>query len=90
MLSYISLAIGAILVSNVVTTTKQDVELDVGENYILEIKLDYLENSFIDHVGIILIWEYNNNYYSQLISPYRLFKTTSLHTKPIRQTYEIY
>lgn len=79
-----------ILVSNVVNTDKQVIKLGVGEDYILDIKLNYLENGFIDHVGIILVWENNGRYYNQLISPYRLFKTTSSHTKPLIQKYEVY
>ena len=79
-----------ILVSNVVKTNNINLKLDVGENYCLEILLDYLEESFIDHVGIILEWEVNGNIYKQLISPYRLFKTSSKHTKSIIQTYEVY
>lgn len=79
-----------ILVSNVVKTTCDNVSIDIDEHYILEVKLDYTDKSFVDHVGIILEWEFNEGIYYQLISPYRLFKTTSKHTAPIIQTYEIY
>lgn len=79
-----------ILVSNVVNTNDFSLKLDVGENYFLDIKLNYLDNLFIDHIGIILEWEFKGNIYQQLISPYRLFKTSSKHTVPIIQTYEVY
>lgn len=79
-----------ILISSVVKTNNINLRLDVGENYFLDIPLEYLDNSFIDHVGIILEWEFKGNIVKQLISPYRLFKTSSKHTKPIIQTYEVY
>lgn len=79
-----------ILVSNVVNTVCNSVDIGVGEDYLLEVKLDYLIDGFIDHVGIILEWEVDDKIYQQLISPYRLFKTTSKHTKPVFQTYEVY
>jgi hypothetical protein len=79
-----------ILVSNVIKTNNINLKLDIDENYFLEIPLDYLTDSFIDHVGIILEWEVNGNIYKQLISPYRLFKTSSKHTKSIIQIYEVY
>ena len=79
-----------ILISNVVETQILEQTIRGLKDYQLEIPLIYKINSFIDNVGIILVFDYLGNTYKQLINPYVLFKTTTNHTLGIKQNYEIY
>lgn len=78
------------LVSNVVKTEVNEQKILTKKGLELEIPLIYLEETFIDSVGLLLTLEYQGTIYQQLINPYVLFKTTSKHTQPVVQTYEIY
>lgn len=78
------------LVSNVVKTDIEELKVLPDKILELEIPLTYLEDSFIDSIGILLTLEYQGSIYQQIINPYVLFKTSTIHTKPITQVYEIY
>lgn len=77
------------IVSNVVETKIENLEILPDKTVELEIPLTYLENSFIDNIGILLTLEYQGSIYQQIINPYVLFKTSTIHTKPVIQIYEI-
>ena len=78
------------LISNILETDCSEIKISPDNILELEIPLTYLENSFIDNVGILLTLEYQGSIYQQIINPYVLFKTSTKHTKPIIQKYEIY
>ena len=78
------------LVSSVVETISKNTKISTGKTIDLEIPLIYLENTFIDNVGVILVLEYQGSIYEQIINPYVLFKTSTIHTKPLVQVYEVY
>ena len=78
------------LVSNVVKTDIEELKVLPDKILELEIPLTYLEDSFIDSIGVLLTLEYQGSIYQQIINPYVLFKTSTIHTKPITQVYEIY
>ena len=78
------------LVSNVVETLVSDIHISTGKTLDLDVPLFYLENTFVDNVGIVLILEYQGSLYKQIIMPYVLFKTSTIHTKPLVQVYEVY
>lgn len=78
------------LVSAVVSTNIVETKLLNDKTIELIIPINYLQQSFIDGVGVILTWEYQGSVYQQLLNPYVLFKTSTAHTNPILQTYEVY
>lgn len=78
------------LVSSVVKTDISDIMLKEDETINLEIPLSYIDQSFIDGVGVILTWEYQGSIFYQLINSYVLFSTSTNHTLPVVQTYEVY
>lgn len=78
------------LISNIVKTDKIECIIQPNKTIELEVPLIYLEDSFIDHMGVLLTWEYQGSIYQQVINPYILFKTSTNHTIPQVQLYEIY
>ena len=78
------------LISSVVETKVEEIKISPNKQVEVEIPLTYLENSFIDNIGILITLEYQGSIYEQIINPYVLFKTSTKHTKPLFQTYEIY
>lgn len=78
------------LISSVVSTNIEELKVLNDETLELTIPITYLKNTFIDGVGVLLTWEYQGSTYQQLLNPYVLFKTSTAHTLPIHQTYEVY
>lgn len=78
------------LVSSVVSTTIEELKILNDETMELTIPINYLSHTFIDGVGVLFTWEYQGSVYQQLLNPYVLFKTSTTHTLPIFQTYEVY
>lgn len=78
------------LISSVVNTSFIETKLLNDKTIELIIPMNYLQQSFINNVGVILTWEYQGSVYQQLLNPYILFKTSTSHTAPLIQTYEVY
>ncbi len=78
------------LISSVVNTSIIETKLLNDKTIELIIPINYLQQSFINNVGVILTWEYQGSVYQQLLNPYILFKTSTSHTTPLIQTYEVY
>ncbi len=79
-----------LLVSGVVKVIYEEDILKPNEIKQLNLELNYLYDSFVDNVGIIITWEYCDSIYKQLINPHVLFKSSLRYNMGYEYVYEIY
>ncbi|MBQ8292611.1 MAG: hypothetical protein IJX78_02240 [Bacilli bacterium] len=78
------------LVSNVVTTLYNEEIIDEKTTKKIIVPLTYIDNSYIDNIGIIITIEYAGSLYQQVIYPRVLFKSSLSYNKGYENVYEVH